>query len=104
MSDTIAHNIVLPNDALREFAVRWGVGSLALFGSVLRDDFGEGSDIDVLVSFQSGSQVDLFDLIEMKQELQQIFGRAVDLVEREALVNPYRREGILKNSRTIYAA
>ena len=104
MADRLANTIEVPEDAIREFAERWGIRSIALFGSVLRDDFDESSDIDVLISFRPGNDADLFDLIQMKHELQDFFRRRVDLVEREAIVNPFRKEEILKHSRTIYAA
>ena len=104
MADTLTSNIEIPIDAIREFAERWGIRSIALFGSVLRDDFNDKSDIDVLISLHPNNDADLFDLIEMKLELQDLFQRSVDLLEREALVNPYKKEEILKHNRTIYAA
>ena len=104
MNDALTNNIEIPRGAIRDFAERWGIRSVALFGSVLRDDFDERSDLDVLISFKSGNDADLFDLIEMKHELQDLFQRPVDLVEREALVNPYRKKEILNHNRTIYAA
>ena len=91
MSDTIAHNIVVPDDALREFAVRWGVGSLALFGSVLRDDFGAESDIDVLVTFVPDCGYSLFDLAQIQEELKAILHHEVDVVEKAGLRNPFRK-------------
>ena len=96
--------VTIPTDAIREFAEHWGIRSIALFGSVLRDDFDDNSDVDVLISFHPGNDADLFDLIEMKLKLQDLFKRSVDLVEKEALINPYRKKEILKHNRTIYAA
>ena len=104
MYDRIVNNITIPTDAIREFAEHWGIRSIALFGSVLRDDFDDNSDVDVLISFHPGNDADLFDLIEMKLKLQDLFKRSVDLVEKEALINPYRKKEILKHNRTIYAA
>lgn len=97
-------NIDLPHDALLHFGERWKVESLALFGSVIRSDFNAHSDIDVLVSFLPENDVDLFDLVDMKNELEDLFKRPVDLVEREALTNPYRRREILAHNKVIYAA
>lgn len=97
-------NINLPHDDLLHFCERWRVESLALFGSVLRSDFDAHSDIDVLVSFLPDNGVDLFDLVDMKNELEDLFKRPVDLVEREALTNPYRRREILAHNTVIYAA
>ncbi len=73
-------------------------------GSVLRADFREDSDVDVLVTFEPDAQWSLFDLTTMQQELAEAFGRPVDLVEEAALRNPYRREAILRAKQTLYAA
>jgi uncharacterized protein len=83
---------------------RWKVETLALFGSVLRDDFRPNSDVDVLVDFQRDAQWDLFDLVTLREELSALVGRPVDLVERQALVNPFRRREILEHLETLYAA
>jgi predicted nucleotidyltransferase len=74
-----------------------------LFGSALRDDFGPESDYDFLVSFQPDAQVDFFDVGGLQYELEQLMGRDVDLVEKEALRNPYRKAAILESYRVIYA-
>lgn len=58
---------------------------MALFGSVLRDDFGPESDVDVLVSFAPDARWSLFDLVAMQNELKTTVGREVDLVERSAV-------------------
>ena len=60
--------IDLPQPALNEFCVRWRVRELALFGSVLRDDFRPGSDIDVLISFDEDAPWSLWDLPAMQDE------------------------------------
>ena len=84
------------------FCRRWQITQLGFFGSVMRDDFKQESDIDVLVSFAPGSSWSLFDLVDMQDELAKILGRKVDLVEREALRNPFRRREILKNLELVY--
>jgi predicted nucleotidyltransferase len=80
------------------------VHELALFGSVLRDDFNPESDVDVLVRFEPGAPWDLWDLIDMREELERFFARPVDLVEQEGLRNPYRRREILRTREVVYAA
>ena len=85
-----------------EFCRRWQVTELALFGSVLTDDWGPDSDIDVLVAFSDEAGWSLFDLVTMQEELEQIFGRPVDLVEQDALRNPFRRHHILTTKRVVY--
>lgn len=97
-------NITVPRDALAAFCRRWRVCELALFGSAVRDDFGPDSDVDVLVSFHADAPWSLWDLITMRDELAELFGRPVDLVEREGLRNPFRRQRILETRRVIYAS
>ena len=91
-------------ETLADFSHRWRVTELALFGSVLRADFREDSNVDVLVTFEPDAQWNLFDLTTMQQKLAEVFGRPVDLVEEAALRNPYRREAILRAKHTLYAA
>jgi predicted nucleotidyltransferase len=74
-----------------------------VFGSVLRDDFRPDSDVDVLVSIDPKAHIGLFELIDMKLELEKIFNRPVDLVEKEGLRNPYRRQEILRTAQVVYA-
>ncbi|MBU0616406.1 MAG: nucleotidyltransferase family protein [Planctomycetes bacterium] len=87
-----------------EFCSRWRITELALFGSVLRPDFRADSDVDVLVTFAADATWSLFDLVEMRDELRELFGRNVDLVEGAALRNPYRRRAILREKEVIFAA
>ena len=96
--------IEIPKDKLADFCHRWKVAELAVFGSVLREDFSAASDIDVLVTFAPDAQHSLFDLVDMKEELQVIFGREVDLVEKAGLRNPFRRHAILKSQEVVYAS
>lgn len=89
---------------IREFSEKWRIVELALFGSVVADDFGPDSDIDVLVVFEPDAGWSLFDLLDMRDELQAILGREIDLVEKAALRNPFRRYEILRTRKVIYAA
>jgi hypothetical protein len=89
---------------IAEFSRKWKVAELALFGSVLREDFRPDSDVDVLVSFARDAGWSLFDLVEMQEELKQIFQREVHLVEGAGLRNPFRRRAILSSKEVIYAA
>ncbi|MFL6233001.1 MAG: nucleotidyltransferase family protein [Thermoanaerobaculia bacterium] len=91
-------------DQIADFCRRWKVTELAFFGSILREDFRPDSDIDLLVTFEPGAPWTLWDLSRMRTELEAIFGREVDLVEKKALRNPFRREAILANQRIVYAA
>jgi predicted nucleotidyltransferase len=97
----------LSREDLAKFCRRWKVTEFALFGSALRQDFGPDSDIDVLVTFSPKARWSLFDLVQMQEELEKIFGRPVDLVEREAITqspNYIRRKNILQSAQVIYAA
>ena len=76
----------------------------ALIGSVLRDDFRPDSDIDILLSFEENAGWSLYDVVDMKDELKTVFGREVDLVEKEAIRNPYRRRIMLTDKEVLYAA
>jgi len=96
-------NVQLDRDALAAFCRRWRIRELCLFGSALRDDFGPGSDLDFLVSFEPETPWDLFDLVAMKAELEAHYGRSVDLVEKEALRNPWRKREILRTREVLYA-
>ena len=98
--------IPLPQVGLTAFCKRWKIAELALFGSVLRDDFGPDSDIDVLVRYRPTAMHTLLDLERMEDELTQILGRKVDLVDRaavEASRNYIRRRAILESAETLYA-
>jgi predicted nucleotidyltransferase len=100
----VASGIDFQINQVVEFCQRWQVNEFSLFGSVLRDDFRPDSDVDVLVSFNPAAPWSLFDLATMQDELQKIFGRPVDLVEREGLRNPFRKRSILNGREVIYAS
>ena len=96
--------IVLQEDKIEDFCQRWKITEFALFGSVLRDDFRPDSDVDVLVSFAEDAGWNLIDWVDMREEIESILGREVDLVEKNALRNPFRRHTILRTKEVIYAA
>ncbi|MSR46634.1 MAG: DNA polymerase subunit beta [Planctomycetes bacterium] len=95
---------VIDSASVSDFCRRWRVTRFSLFGSILRDDFGPDSDIDVLVTFELAAAWNLFDLMTMREELEVRFGRRVDLVEESALKNPFRRHSILSTRKVIHAA
>lgn len=96
--------IDVPVDKIAAFCRKWKIKQFSLFGSVLREDFRPESDVDVLVVLADDAPWDLFDWVDMIEELKGIFGRGVDLVEKTAIRNPFRRHNILKNHKVIYAA
>jgi uncharacterized protein len=95
--------VEIQKEIIQAFCQKWMILEFALFGSILRDDFRPDSDIDILVSFSPDAHWGLTDLAEMKDELQSIYGRDVDLIEKEGLRNPFRRKEILGTRRVIYA-
>lgn len=101
------HGVRIEREKIAECCRRWKITELALFGSVLRDDFRPGSDLDVLVTFAPDAKNRLDDLLEMKEELEALFGRPVDLVEKrlvETSPNYIRRQHILSHTETIFVA
>ncbi len=94
--------IPIPRNQLVELCRRYHVRRLALFGSVLRDDFRPDSDVDVLVSFQPDARVGFLALGRMKRELSALFQRPVDLVPQDGL-KPVIRESVLSSAEEVYA-
>jgi hypothetical protein len=100
-------NIAIPEEAIAGYCRRWKIVELALFGSVLRDDFRPDSDIDVLVRFHPEARHTLFDMVRMQEELKRILGREVDLVSRRGIEksrNYLRKKAILESAEVVYAA
>lgn len=97
----------LPYEKIEEFCRRWNVTEFALFGSVLRDDFRPDSDVDVLVTWAPDVRISLFDYTPMREELEAMFGRKVDLVSRRGIeqsTNWIRRRSILESARVVYGS
>lgn len=93
--------------AVADFCRRWRIVELAIFGSALREDFRDQSDVDVLVTFESGVHWETNQWLEMTRELEVLFGRKVDLVDRrlvEQSRNYIRRKHILSRLERIYVA
>jgi predicted nucleotidyltransferase len=94
-------------EQIAAFCRKWNVTELSLFGSVLRDDFGPHSDIDVLVTFAPDVKIGVFGLMRMRDELTAMFGRKVDLVERRLIEqsnNYIRRKHILDTTEVVYGS
>jgi len=98
------HGIDASPEGIAAFCRKWRIVEFSLFGSVVREDFRSDSDVDVLVTFEAEAPWDLWDLIDMREELRGLFGREVDLVEERSLRNPFRRHAILRTKKVIYAA
>ena len=96
--------LAIDRPRLEQFCRKWRVNELSIFGSALREDFRPDSDVDVLVDFEEDAPWDAFHWVDMIDELRDIFQRPVDLVEKPAIRNPFRRQHILDHHEVIYAA
>ncbi len=99
--------IDIDREKIAAFCRKWRITEFSLFGSVLRDDFRPDSDVDVLVSFEPQVRIGLHELYEIQQDLERLFGRKVDFVERKAVEesrNWIRRRHILGHLERIYVA
>jgi len=103
----MAGHITIPKDEIEDFCRRNHIRELALFGSVLRPDFGPDSDVDMLVEFEHGKEPDLMDIVRIESELSEILGHKVDLVERQSVErseNYIRKRHILQSVEAVYVA
>jgi len=96
------HGIEIPRERIDEFCLANGIRRLALFGSVLRDDFRPDSDVDVLVEFQPGVRVGLA-FIRMQDDLSSILNRKVDL-NTPGSISRYFRDEVLHEAEELYVA
>lgn len=99
--------VAIPIERIEAFCQKWKVQRMWLFGSVLREDFGPESDVDVMVEFMPEAAWNLLDIVAAEQELSEMVGRPVDLVERQCVEqsdNWIRRRHILENARLFYVA
>ena len=104
---TVEEKLSVSKETIAKFCRKWKIAELALFGSVLLDDFRPDSDVDVLVTFCQDSDWGVGHLLDMKEELEALFGRAVDLVEKRLIEesrNYIRRKHILSHMEAVYAA
>jgi predicted nucleotidyltransferase len=101
MNDTVL--LPIPLEELAHFCRHYQVRELALFGSMLRQDYRPDSDVDLLVSFQPAARVTFLTLARMQRELEALLGRKVDLVPKDGL-KPVIRNHVLATARVLYAA
>lgn len=95
---------MVPKKKVVDLCKRWHIREFSFFGSVVGDSFTETSDVDVLVRFDRSAHHGLFEIEAMREELEALFGRPVDIVEMDAVKNPYRRAAILASHEVLYAA
>ncbi len=103
--ETLYHRLGITPEQLTEFCQNAQITELALFGSIVRDDFRPDSDIDMLVTFTPDCTISLLDFLRLEYEFEDWFHRDVDLVEKETVESDFnwiRRKEILDNSQVIY--
>lgn len=94
--------LAVPQTAINEFCAKNQIRRLALFGSVLRDDFRADSDIDIVVEFLPGRRIGMLAMARMERELAQLFGgKKIDL-RTPAELSRYFRAEVLKNAQVCY--
>lgn len=97
--------IHLPSrETLAALCRRWRIRELSVFGSVARGSYRADSDVDLLVVFDPDAPWSTLDIVDLREELADLFGRNVDLVEERAIRNPYRKASILRDKSVLYAA
>ena len=103
----IGAKLSIEHEKIVEFCKKWKITELSFFGSVLRDDFHEDSDVDVLVKFAEDAEWSAFDHFEAEDELSDILGRDVDLVSLSAIEeqdNWLRKRHILNSARRYHVS
>lgn len=103
--ETLYYRLGLTPHQLAKFCQQAQITELALFGSILRDDFGDHSDVDMLVAFAPDCNVSLLDFVGLEHHLEDWLQRKVDLVSKRAVEqdrNWLRRQEILQNTQVIY--
>lgn len=95
--------VFVPEDQIAAFCERHHISRLSLFGSVLRDDFVPDSDIDVLVEFEPENVPGMIGLLTMQGELEELFGRSVDLLTPK-FIHPSIRQRVVSEAQVIYDA
>ena len=99
--------VEIDTERLAVICKQYNVFQLWAFGSVLRDDFNAHSDIDILVEFLPNSRITLYKFQQLREELEALFGRKVDLVDKKGVEdsrNQLRKEGILGNTSLLWMA
>ena len=85
-----------------DFCKQYNIVEFSLFGSVLRDDFHDRSDVDVLIQFENGYRLSWSVSLELQDKLEILFGRKVDVIRKELVTNPYVKAEIFKTRQVIY--
>ncbi|ERF60882.1 nucleotidyltransferase family protein [Treponema socranskii] len=96
------NGIYLTHEDLDYIISKYNIKEISVFGSSIRNDFTNESDVDFLIEFKNSEKISLFDILDIQDYLQNITKRNVDIVEPAGLVNPYRREAIMNSREPLY--
>lgn len=92
---SISNTIKSKREAILDIAKKYGATKLSVFGSMARGEESPESDVDIIVEMEKGSS--LLDIIAIKQDIEELLGRKVDIVT-EASISPYIRNTVLKEA------
>ncbi len=98
------NGISIDNETIYGVASKYNLKELSVFGSSIRDDFTETSDVDLVIVFKNSREISLFDLMDIQEFFESKFARKVDLVEPDGLRNPIRRKAIMESKEILYVA
>lgn len=98
------NGISIDEKTIYDIVSRYKIKELSVFGSSIREDFNENSDVDLVIVFKESREISLFDLMDIQEFFETKFARKVDLVEPEGLRNPIRRKSILESKEILYVA
>jgi len=98
------NGIFLESKDIIPLCEKFDINELSVFGSSIRDDFTQNSDVDILVSFGNNSDITLFDIMDLETEFSRLLNKDVVIVEKKSLKNPIRKNRILSTREIIYAA
>ena len=99
----VHRGVQIPSDKIADFCRKHRIRKLSLFGSILREDFGPGSDIDILIEFEPGRRIGLIGLAGVEEELSDLLGRKVDL-NTPGFLGDHFREQVLREAQVQYVA
>ena len=99
------NGIYLDENEVKQLCEKYHISELSVFGSAIRDDFREDSDVDLLIVWEdymnkNGS----WDFLYIENDLEKLIGRDVDVVDKECIRNPIRREEIMSTYEVVYAS
>ena len=99
-----ANGISLVKADIESLVSKYNIKEISIFGSSIRDDFNDNSDIDLLIEFKNSENISLFDILDIQDYFCKLTNRKIDIVEPAGLKNPYRRESILRTKEILYVA